>query len=52
LADNLQALNLYQRFKWAVIAELPGKHWTLTTPEIDQALRSIREQEVAAEGTA
>ena len=49
LANNQQALNLYQRFKWAVVVGLPGKRWTLTTPEIDQVIQSIREQEVAAE---
>jgi hypothetical protein len=52
LANDEQALNLHQRFKWAVIAELPSKRWTLTPPEIDQALQNIREQEVAAQGSA
>ena len=54
LADHLgndeQALNLYQRFKWAVIAELPRKRWTLTSREIDDVLQRIREQ--AVEGVA
>src|SRR3989475_5726576 len=46
LGDDQQALNLYQRFKWAVIAELPRKRgWTLTSHEIDQVLQTIREQE-------
>jgi hypothetical protein len=50
LDDDEQALNLYQRFKWAVIAELPRKRWTLTSREIDDALQRIREQ--AVEGVA
>jgi len=54
LADHLgndeQALNLYQRFKWAVIAELPHKGWTLTSTDIDQAVQRICEHE--AEGVA
>jgi len=49
LADHLgdveEALNLYQRFKWAVIAELPKKHWILTGSEIDAALQPIRKDE-------
>ena len=50
LGDDEQALNLYQRFKWAVIAELPRKRWTLTSREIDDVLQRIREQ--AVEGVA
>jgi hypothetical protein len=46
LGDDEQALNLYQRFKWAVIAELPRKRWTLTSREIDDVLQRIREQAV------
>ena len=49
LADHFgndeQALNFYQRFKWAVIAELPRKGWTLTSRDVDRALQNIREQE-------
>ena len=52
LRDDAQALNLYQRFKWAVIAELPRTPWTMTSREIDQALQCIREQEVTAGGAA
>ena len=43
LEDDQEALNLYQRFKWAVIAELPRHRWTLTGRQIDQAIQSIRE---------
>lgn len=54
LADHLgndeEALNLYQRFKWAVIANLPKHHWVLTGRQIDQALQEIRNQEI--EGVA
>jgi len=49
LADHCgndeQALNFYQRFKWAVIAELPYRAWTLTSQEIDQVLQTLRERE-------
>jgi hypothetical protein len=47
LADHCgndeDALNLYQRFKWAVIAGLPWHSWTLTNREIDQALQALTE---------
>ena len=45
LADDAQALIFYQRFKWAVVAKLPRRRWTLTSRDIDQALDAIREQE-------
>jgi len=49
LADDRQALDVYQRFKWAVIVELPRKRsWTLTSLVIDQILQNIRNYE--AEG--
>jgi len=48
LADNQQAIDLHQRFKWNVVAELPRKRWTLTSPEIDQAVASIYEREALA----
>lgn len=50
LGDNQQALNLYQRFKWRVIAELPHKRWILTSLQVDEALQRIREGEL--EGVA
>ena len=49
--DDEQALNLYQRFKWAVVVELP-RHWTLTSAEIDAVLQKFREQEPLLEGVA
>jgi hypothetical protein len=50
LGDTEQALNIYQRFKWAIVAELPHKYWTLSSREIDQALENIRERERQAIG--
>lgn len=46
LGDDEQALNLYQRFKWSVIAELPRHIWKLTSRDVDRALEKIREQEI------
>ena len=43
--DDEQALNLYQRFKWAVITELPRLGWSLNTRQIDEAIERIRLQE-------
>jgi Family of unknown function (DUF6166) len=48
LADDREALNLYQRFKWAVIVGLPRRRWMLNSHVIDQVLLNIRNQE--AEG--
>jgi hypothetical protein len=48
LGDDQEALNLYKRFKWAIVAGLPKKQWVLTSPIIDQVLDAIRNQE--AEG--
>ena len=45
LEDREQALNLYQRFKWMVIAELPHGGWTLTTRQIDQIIERIGEED-------
>jgi hypothetical protein len=45
LAHDEQALDLYQRFKWAVIAELPKHRWILTSADIDQAIENIRHLE-------
>lgn len=42
LADDERALDLYQRFKWAVVAELPKRGWTLTSQDIDTALEAIQ----------
>lgn len=45
LGDDEQALNLYQRFKWDVIAQLPRNSWTLTGEEIDRAMCAIHHKE-------
>src|ERR1044071_2380037 len=45
LRDDEQALNLYQRFKWNVIVELPRKGWTLTAPQIDEIVARIHAEE-------
>ncbi len=47
--DDERALNFHQRFKWAVIAELP-RHWTLTSDEVEQMLRILRDREPLLEG--
>jgi hypothetical protein len=52
LGDDQEALNFYQRFKWAVVAELPGRGWRLSTLEIDAVLHSLREVELLAGGVA
>jgi hypothetical protein len=41
LEDDEQALNLYQRFKWAVIVGLPRRRWTLTSREIEEAVSNL-----------
>jgi uncharacterized protein DUF6166 len=43
--DMDEALEFYQRFKWAVIAELPKSNWTLNTRQIDDAIERRRRQE-------
>jgi len=45
LADDQEALEFYQRFKFTVVGSLPLKSWELTTHEIAQVLRTIREHE-------
>jgi hypothetical protein len=42
LRDDEQAINLHQRFKWAVVAELPKHKWTLTSKQIEVALQSLQ----------
>jgi hypothetical protein len=52
LGDDKEALNLYQRFKWVVIAELPKHQWTLTSRDIDQLLKNMQEAELLIGGVA
>jgi hypothetical protein len=49
--DDELALNLYQRFKWMVIAGLPRHRWALTGREIDEALESICKQDAVIGGS-
>jgi hypothetical protein len=49
LRDDRSALNLHQRFKWNVIAELPHRGWTLTSPEIAEAIVRINAAETQNE---
>jgi hypothetical protein len=49
-ADDEQAFNFYHRFKWAVVAELPGRGWTLTSEQIYRVLQTLREAEPLLEG--
>ena len=50
--NDQQAFNFHHRFKWAVIAELPRRSWTLTSQEIDQVLPTLREPEPLLENIA
>jgi hypothetical protein len=52
LGNNQEAVNLHQRFKWNVIAELPRRRWTLTSREVDEAIQIIRRREELVRGAA
>jgi len=39
------ALNLYQDFKWACIAQIRGANWSLSSEEIDSSLARLSEQQ-------
>ena len=41
LGDDAEALRLYQDFKFAVVAKLPHESWTLSSEDIDDALRRL-----------
>ena len=43
--SNEEALDLYQRFKWAVVAGLPRIGWSINTRQIDEAIERIRAEE-------
>lgn len=49
LKDDQRALDLYQRFKWTVVAELRHQGWTLTTQQIDQIIGRIRQEALKGE---
>ena len=44
LDDDGAALNLYQHFKWACIAQIRGASWSLSSEEIDNCLAQLSEQ--------
>jgi hypothetical protein len=50
IGDDIEAFNLYQRFKWLVVVQLPVRNWKLTSQDIDDALQTIREQEMVNGG--
>jgi hypothetical protein len=45
LGDNRAALNLYQDFKRACIAQIRGANWSLSGEEIDNCLAQLSEQQ-------
>ena len=52
LANDEQALDFYQRFKWTVIAELPKRGWTLTSAQVEESLEKLRSSSPPALQTA
>jgi hypothetical protein len=52
LGDDRAALNLYQDFKWACIAQMRGCNWSLSSDEIDNCLARLSEQQEATEPLA
>lgn len=50
--DGRKALEIYQDFKFAVIAGLSGDEWTLTSREIEQALERIRVESLKRGGVS
>ncbi len=45
--DDEQALIFYQRFKWAVVARLPVRHWSMTSEGIELVLQGLQATEPA-----
>jgi hypothetical protein len=52
LGDDTEAFNFHHRFKWAVIAELPGRGWALTSRDIDAVLHNLQQAELLVGGVA
>jgi hypothetical protein len=50
--DDREALDFYQRFKWAVVVELPRRRWTLISRDIDAVLHNLQEAELLVGGVA
>ena len=48
--NDQQAFDFHHRFKWALIAELPFRRWTLISEEIDRVLHNLQELEPLLEG--
>ena len=49
LGNDDAALNLYQDFKWACIAQICGANWSLSSEEIDNCLAQLSEQQADTE---
>jgi uncharacterized protein DUF6166 len=49
LGGDRAALNLYQRFKWACIAQIRGASWSLSSQEIDNCLAQLSENQEGTE---
>ena len=45
LGNDDAALNLYQDFKWACIAQICGANWSLSSEQIDNCLARLSEQQ-------
>jgi hypothetical protein len=45
LGDDCVALNLYQNFKWACIAQISSASWSLSSDDIDNCLARLPKQE-------
>jgi hypothetical protein len=45
LNDDRAALNRYQRFKWACIAQIRSASWSLSSEEIDNCLAKLLAQQ-------
>ena len=43
--DDERALNFYQRYKWAVVAELPHREWIITSEDIERILQLLVERD-------
>lgn len=50
LADHLsnddEAVSLHQEFKRSVVADLPHRHWTLTSEQIHRAVAALKARAV------
>jgi hypothetical protein len=51
LGDDRAALNRYQRFKWACIAQIRSASWSLSNEEIDNCRAQLSEQQEDTESS-